>query len=84
MEGTLSFNQTTVTPVDALWSIIQSQSKSVRKALTKRLVEQDVEAETYRQQLIVKQRLTRALHELKEAQATGRELPKARDLLNEL
>jgi hypothetical protein len=48
--------------VDALWVLIQSQTKSVRKALTKRLLaEQDKKKN---QQIMVKDSLTKAFEEL--------------------
>ncbi len=51
-----------ISPVDAIWSIIQSQSKAVRKALTERLIaEQD---KTKVQKVMVKDSLTRAFNEL--------------------
>ena len=36
-----TYNQVEVSPVDALWTLIQGQSKAVRVALTKRLLEQE-------------------------------------------
>ena len=51
-----------ISTVDALWVLIQSQTKAVRKALTKRLLaEQD---KTKTQQKMVKESLTRAYDEL--------------------
>ena len=51
-----------MTTLEALWVIIQSQSKSVRKALTERLLaEQD---KTKVQQQMVKESLTKAFDEL--------------------
>ena len=48
--------------VDALWVLIQNQTKSVRRALTQRLIaEQD---KTRIQQKMVKDSLTKALDEL--------------------
>ena len=37
---TTTYPQVEVSPVDALWTLIQGQTKAVRVALTKRLVEQ--------------------------------------------
>ena len=37
---TTTYPQAEVSPVDALWTLIQGQTKAVRSALTKRLVEQ--------------------------------------------
>lgn len=51
-----------ISTVDALWVLIQNQSKAVRKALIERLIaEQD---KTKVQQKIVKESLTRAFDEL--------------------
>mgnify|MGYP007069841045 CR=1 FL=1 len=51
-----------ISTVDALWVLIQSQTKAVRKALTKRLLaEQD---QTKVQKAMVKDSLTRAFDEL--------------------
>ena len=51
-----------ISTVDALWVLIQSQTKTVRKALTQRLVaEQD---KTTVQKQMVKDSLTRAFDEL--------------------
>ena len=51
-----------ISTVDALWVLIQSQTKAVRKALTKRLLaEQD---KTKVQKAMVKDSLTRAFDEL--------------------
>ena len=66
--------------IDALWTLIQSQPKAIRKALTQRLIKSDVEAETYRQQMMMKQSIDRAFSELAEAKRTGRKLPDARNL----
>ena len=38
---TTTYPQSEVSPVDALWTLIQGQTKAVRAALTKRLVEQE-------------------------------------------
>ena len=51
-----------ISTVDALWVLIQSQTKAVRKVLTKRLLaEQD---KTKVQKAMVKDSLTRAFDEL--------------------
>ena len=38
--NTVTYNIKDVSPVDALWVLIQGQTKAVRAALTKRLLEQ--------------------------------------------
>lgn len=69
-----------VSPLDALWTLFVSQPKSIRKAFTERILQADVHAEAIRQQLLVKESLTQAFKELKEAEQTGKELPDAHDL----
>ena len=56
-----------MTTLEALWVIIQSQSKSVRKALTERLLSEYKKTEA--QQQMVKESLTRAFDELHSGQA---------------
>ena len=51
-----------ISTVDALWTLIQSQTKTVREALAKRFIEEDVLTET--QQQMVRRRLTKAFEEL--------------------
>lgn len=58
----ISNRMTEISPVDALWVLIQSQTKTVRKALTKRLLEEDSAVRA--QQKMVKKSLTKAFEEL--------------------
>ena len=51
-----------ISTVDALWVLIQSQTKSVRKALAKRILAE--EEKTKAQKLMVKESLTKAFDEL--------------------
>ncbi len=51
-----------ISTVDALWVLIQNQTKSVRKALVKRMIAE--EEKTKAQQAMVKESLTRAFDEL--------------------
>lgn len=64
-QNTISYSTTVenVSPVDALWVLIQSQTKAVRKALTKRLIE-DEQKNKAKQETMVKETLTRAFNEL--------------------
>ena len=78
--NTLEINNYTITPLDALWALFKSQPKNVRKAFAKKLIEEDVEAATLRQQLELKQSLTQAFREMKAADMSNSELPNARDL----
>ena len=62
MITTIEQKTTEMSTVDALWTLIQGQTKAVRKALTKRLLaEQD---KTKAQKAMVKDSLTRAFDEL--------------------
>ena len=58
----ISNRMTEISPVNALWVLIQSQTKAVRKALTKRLLEEDSAVRA--QQKMVKKSLTKAFEEL--------------------
>ena len=51
-----------ISTVDALWVLIQNQTKSVRKALVKRMIAE--EEKTKAQQAMVKESLTSAFDEL--------------------
>jgi ATP-dependent DNA ligase len=62
MISTINTPSTEISTVDALWVLIQSQTKAVRKALTERLLaEQD---KTKVQKTMVRESLTRAFDEL--------------------
>ena len=58
-----------ISAVDALWTLIKRQTKSVQKALAVRLVQEEVisaqEAERHRQEAIVKDSLQTAFQELR-------------------
>lgn len=70
-------SQTNISTVDALWALIQRQTKAVRKELTQRLLaEQD---STKAQQKMVKESLTRAFNQLH----TGKVNHDARNLFAE-
>lgn len=66
ISSTISTPVPYVSPVDALWALIQSQTKTVRKALAKRMLEEDA---AKAQQKMVKESLTRAFEELHEGKA---------------
>ena len=65
-----------ISPVDALWVLIQSQTESVRKALVKRILDDHKQQQTLAQQQMVKDSLTRAFDELH----SGKVHHNARDL----
>ena len=53
-----------ISKVDALWVLIQSQTKAVRKVLTERLLAEQSQTKAKAQQQMVKDSLTRAFDEL--------------------
>ena len=54
----------TISPVDALWALYQSQTKKVREAFRLRLLSEEQEQITKSQEAMVKASLTRAFDEL--------------------
>lgn len=73
-----------VSSLDALWALIQSQPKKVRDALYKRMKEAEKLAETHRQENYVRETLTRALTEVREAERTGHKLMSFDEFVNEM
>ena len=69
MESTApsSIKPQTISPIDALWALIQGQTKAVRKALAKRILEE--EYDEMAQKTLAKSSLTRAFKELHSGQA---------------
>ena len=57
-----AIEQQSISTVDALWTLIQGQTKAVRKALAKRILEE--EQATKAQKAMVKQSLKTAFDEL--------------------
>lgn len=85
----------TLNTIDALWTLIQSQSKAVRKALAKRLNETEKQESlskrmhSYEARLTEEQRnaahklaetVKQALNDVKKARRAGYTLPDAHDL----
>ena len=64
MITTVSPQSQNISTVDALWVLIQSQTKAVRKALTERLLAEQSQTKAKAQQQMVKDSLTRAFNEL--------------------
>ncbi len=64
MISTTNSQSKDISTVDALWVLIQSQTKAVRKALTQRLLEEQANQKANAQQTMVKDSLTRAFDEL--------------------
>lgn len=69
-----------ISSVDALWTLIQEQTQSVKDALFHRMIEAEESKKTRQQQQFVRKSLKQAFNELKDAKATNKELPDARDL----
>jgi hypothetical protein len=76
MITTISQKSQDISTVDALWVLIQNQTKSVRKALVKRILDDHEQQRTLAQQQMVKDSLTRAFDELH----SGKVHHNARDL----
>ena len=71
---------TNISPADALWTLIQGQTQSVKDALYQRMKEANSQRLTLQQQQYVSKSLKRAFAELEEAQTAKLELPDATDL----
>ena len=69
MITTVSPKSQNISTVDALWVLIQSQTKAVRKALTERLLAERSQTKAKAQQQMVKESLTRAFYELHSGKA---------------
>ncbi|WP_033148165.1 hypothetical protein [Prevotella sp. P6B1] len=64
MITTIKSQSTEISTLDALWTLYQSQSKKVRQALAKRILEEHKLHQTQAQQQMVKESLTRAFDDL--------------------
>ena len=64
MISTINTPSTEISTVDALWVLIQSQTKSVQKALIQRILASQESEKTKAQQKMVEESLTRAFDEL--------------------
>jgi hypothetical protein len=64
MISTINSQSTEISTVDALWVLIQSQTKAVQKALIQRILASEKSEKTKAQQKMVKESLTRAFDEL--------------------
>lgn len=72
---------TNISPADALWTLIQGQTQSVKDALYQRMKEANNQRLTLQQQQYVSKSLKRAFAELEEARTSNTELPDASDLI---
>ena len=64
MISTVNTQSTEISTVDALWVLIQSQTKAVQKAVIQRILESQTSEKTKSQQMMVRESLTRAFDEL--------------------
>ena len=85
MASTINISEHSVSTIDALWTLIQSQKVSVRKALFKRFMESEMYAdETARQQAYICNTIEKGWKEVKTSMSEGKPLKSADDLLSEL
>lgn len=85
MATTINPSIQSISTIDALWALIQSQKQSVRKALVKRLMETEMYAdETVRQQAYICHTIEKGWSEIKASGQDSRSLKSADDLLAEL
>lgn len=70
-----------VSAVDALWSLIAGQTKSTRRALTERLLSDDIELA---EQLLLKASIVRGWQQVKAMQADGNDSGSLQDLIDEM
>lgn len=84
MDAAINSNSTSINTIDAIWNLIQCQSATVRKALTKRMIEAEEKRKTLCQQKMVAETLTRALDEVRESERTGEELMSFDEFLKEV
>lgn len=78
-------SQQSMSQVDALWTLIQSQKAGVRKALYKRMQEEDTQSkELLSQQIRIRQSIEKGWKEIQDAKRTGQPLQSADELLEVL
>ncbi len=70
-----------VSVTDALWLLIEGQSKSTRRALTERLLAEDIELA---EQLLLKASIERGWQQVKSMQADGSKGCSLQDLIDEM
>lgn len=64
MITTIPSETSKISTIDALWTLIQGQTKSVRKALTERLLAEQNKSKIEKQEAMVRASLERAFDEL--------------------
>ena len=77
-------NTSSISTVDALWTLISSQPAAIRKAIGERLKASEEEAKTLRQQRMVRKRLTAAMKEVRKIQKGEKKGVTLEEMLNEL
>ena len=75
--------QSSITTLDALWTLFQAQTKSVREAFTQRLLDAE-EAKRKAQEKKFKASFMRAMAEVKEEERTGAKLQTLDEFLSTL
>ena len=70
---------TNISPADALWTLIQGQTQSVKDALYQRMKEANSQRLTLQQQQYVSKSLKTACAALEQARTSNTELPDASD-----
>lgn len=84
MDTQIQLSQPQISTTDAIWTLIVNQSKSIQKALAKRLEAHLAEEKRLVQEKYVRDTLTRAMKEVRKAEAENRELPDARLLFDHI
>lgn len=85
MATAMNISNQSISTIDALWTLIQSQKSSVRKALLKRFMETELYAdETARQQAYICNTIEKGWKEIQASKKGGKTLKSADDLLSEL
>ena len=74
----------TVNTTDSLWSLIVNQKKSVQKTIASRLSALLEEDKREAQQAYVRESMMNALDEVRQAHSSGKKLPDARHLFDDL
>lgn len=74
----------TMSTTDAIWALIVNQKKSVQKTIASRLSALLEEDKREAQQAYVRESLKNALDEVRQAHSSGKKLPDARHLFDDL
>lgn len=84
MDALLQMPKQQISTTDAIWTLIVSQSKSIQKTLAKRLEAHLAEEKRLAEEKYVRDTLTSAMKEVRQAEAEGRDLPDARLLFEHM